>query len=157
MFMSLNSIEIVYWHWFIFGGFLLAIELGLGSAYLLWLACAAFLTGIVSFIFPAVSLQLEVMTWAILSIIGVLLWRRYRKASWSTTVETTLNRRGQSLIGHVFDLEYSIKNGRGRARLDGFYWTIKGPNLPSGTKVRITSLDGAEFVVEPYHDETSEN
>ena len=38
--------QVDYWHWLVFGGVLLLIEVMAPSFYFLWLACAAAITGL---------------------------------------------------------------------------------------------------------------
>ena len=56
--------------------------------------------------------------------------------------------RGQSLIGRTATLEQPIAEGRGRIRLDDTMWSVQGPDLPVGTRVRVTASNGRDLTVE---------
>ena len=58
-----------------------------------------------------------------------------------------LNERAARLIGQSFVLAEPIVDGKGRIRVDDTNWRITGPDLPSGTRVRVTGNDGAVLSV----------
>ena len=45
-------------------------------------------------------------------------------------------------------LDQAIENGVGYVRLDDSRWKVSGPDLPKGTKVRVTGADGTVLEVE---------
>jgi len=59
-----------------------------------------------------------------------------------------LNRRGQSLVGHIFTLDSPIEAGCGRIRVGDSFWRIVGPDAAAGTNVRVVRIEGATLVVE---------
>jgi membrane protein implicated in regulation of membrane protease activity len=59
-----------------------------------------------------------------------------------------LNQRAKALIGRVAALDQPIVDGDGRVRFDDAIWAAKGPDLPAGTKVRVTGVDGKVLFVE---------
>ncbi|RVL11686.1 NfeD family protein, partial [Sinorhizobium meliloti] len=59
-----------------------------------------------------------------------------------------LNRRGESLVGRTAVLEQPIAEGRGRVRLDDTTWSVEGPDLPVGARVRIVASSGRHLTVE---------
>ena len=79
---------------------------------------------------------------------AVLAWRRYREARPVTTDQPNLNRRGQQYIGRVFSLTSPITNGVGKVTVDDSTWKVKGPDLPEGTHIKVTGVDGVVFKVE---------
>ena len=66
------------------------------------------------------------------------------RPAWSAN----LNRRGQQYIGRVFSLTAPITNGVGKVTEDDSTWKVKGPDLPTGTHIRVTGVDGVIFKVE---------
>lgn len=60
-----------------------------------------------------------------------------------------LNRRGARQVGRVVVLEQAIIAGRGRVRLGDGWWSVEGPDLPAGSRVRIVSVRGQVLAVEP--------
>ena len=60
-----------------------------------------------------------------------------------------LNARGVRHVGRIVLLEQPISAGRGRIRLNDSWWTIEGPDMAAGEKVRIVGVRGAVLVVAP--------
>lgn len=136
------------WNWFIIGGLLLALEVMLPGTYMLWLGLAAIATGLIGFILP-VGWQFLVVVFAVLSVISVLLGRRFYPTVITETDKPFLNRRADAFVGRVFTLEEPIVSGAGRVRVDDTTWRVTGPDCPAGTKVRVERADGATLIVAP--------
>ncbi|GJE44334.1 NfeD family protein [Methylobacterium soli] len=62
---------------------------------------------------------------------------------------SVLNRADRGLIGRVCVLAEPIVRGEGHLRLDDTLWRVAGPDLPAGTRVRVTGLDGTVLRVAP--------
>jgi hypothetical protein len=62
--------------------------------------------------------------------------------------ERHLNRRAESYVGRMFTLDGAIVDGRGRFRVDDTVWLVEGPDLPAGTRVRVTGTDKTLLRVE---------
>ena len=139
--------QLLFWHWWVLGFGLLIAEVMLPSTFCLWLAASAFVTGLVAWVFPALGWQGEVVLFAVLSLVAVAAWFRFKPISESSSDEG-LNQRGKSYIGKVFELVEPIENGFGKARVGDSVWRVAGPDLPIGSKVRVRSLDGATLCVE---------
>lgn len=139
------------WSWMVFGAALLAIEIFAPGVYLLWLGIAAILTGALSFWLSDTSVwlwQTQIVAFLILSVASTLAGRRYFPANGSGgTDEPLLNLRSHQLVGRTALLEEPIREGRGRIRIDDTLWRVNGPNLPAGTRVRVTSASGNELTV----------
>ena len=136
------------WSWIILGLVLMGLELVAPGAFLLWLGLAAVLTGLIDWAF-GLSWQMAALVFAVLSVGAVLVGRAVTRDRDETNGgRPTLNRRGQSLIGHVFTLDSPIVGGSGRIRVDDSSWRIVGPDAPAGAAVRVVRVDGATLVVE---------
>ncbi len=59
-----------------------------------------------------------------------------------------LNRRGDQMVGRTAVLSEPIQNGRGKIKIDDSMWRVEGGDLPAGTQVKITGVDGAILKVE---------
>jgi membrane protein implicated in regulation of membrane protease activity len=63
--------------------------------------------------------------------------------------ESNLNARGDSLVGKTIVLDAPILAGRGRVTLGDGSWTVVGPDMVAGARVRVAAVDGTELRVEP--------
>ena len=141
--------NVVFWHWWILAGVLLIIELLLPAFFFLWLGIAAAATGLIILVFPDAPMESQLVLFAVLSIVAVVAWRRYREISVPSSDQPHLNRRGHQYIGREFTLDDPITNGVGRVEVDDSTWRVKGPDLPAGTNVVVTDIDGVVFIVRP--------
>jgi len=140
--------HIVFWHWWILAGLLLILELTAPSFFFLWLGIAAAAVGLILLVFKNIPLETQLVLFSIASIVAVLAWRKYRESRPVTTDRPNLNRRGHQYIGRVFSLDAPINNGVGKVTVDDSTWKVKGPDLATGTSVRVTGVDGVIFTVE---------
>ena len=141
--------HIVFWHWWILAGLLLILELTAPAFLFLWLGIAAAAVGLILLVFPSIGIETQLVLFAIASIVAVVAWRKYRESRPVTTDQPNLNRRGHQYIGRVFLLTDSIDNGVGKVTVDDSTWKVKGPDLPAGTHVKVTDVEGTVFMVEP--------
>jgi hypothetical protein len=130
------------WTWMIVGVALLALEIAAPGAFFLWFGLAAIAVGVLS-LFVAVPWQAQLLIFVALAALVVLVGRRYFSRSGDEPVSTGLNERGRRLVGMIVVLSEPIVDGKGRVRIDDTTWRVVGPNMPSGTRVRIISADGA--------------
>ncbi len=141
--------EIVFWHWWIAAGILLIIELTVPSFYFMWMGIAAVLVGLLLLVMPFMPLEVQLVLFAILSIVTTYLWKVYREKNPPTSDQPFLNQRGKQYVGRVFALEDAIINGVGKVEVDDSTWRVSGPDLPIGEKVRVVATKGVVLVVEP--------
>jgi len=137
------------WTWWIIAAVLLVSELLVMSIFLVWLSVAALTVGLVEL---AVDLnwQTEVLLFVTLSIVYVLLGRRYMKTrAASETDQPFLNQRSGSYVGRTVVLLEAIENGRGKVQIDDAIWQVEGEDAPAGSKVRITGVDRMLLRAEP--------
>ncbi|KAA9131498.1 NfeD family protein [Marinihelvus fidelis] len=138
---------VVFWHWWILAGVLLIIELTMPAFFFLWLGIAAAATGLIVLVFPGISLETQLVMFAILSLAAVVAWRKYRETHPPSSDQPNLNRRGHQYVGRTFTLEAPIVNGVGKVTVDDSTWRVKGPDLPAGATVRVDDVDGVVFIV----------
>ena len=140
--------HIVFWHWWILAGLLLILELTAPAFFFLWLGIAAAAVGLILMVFPSMALETQLVLFGLASIVAVLAWRKYRETRPLSTDQPNLNRRGHQYIGRVFSLSESITNGVGKVTVDDSTWKVKGPDLPAGTSIKVTGVEGVVFRVE---------
>jgi len=140
--------HIIFWHWWILAGLLLILELTAPAFFFLWLGMAAAAVGLILLVFPSIGLETQLVLFAMTSIVAILAWRKYRETRPITSDQPNLNRRGHQYIGRVFSLSDPITNGVGKVTVDDSTWRVKGPDLPAGTHIKVTGVEGVIFKVE---------
>lgn len=136
------------WHWLILAGILLVFEMLLPVTFFLWIAIAAVLTAIITFIISDISATTQVLSFSVLCVLSMVAWKRWRIGMTDKPDHPVLNQRGHIYIGRTFTLEEPITNGLGKIRVDDSNWKIQGPELSAGEKVTVVSTDGAVLIVE---------
>ena len=136
------------WKWVILGAILLALELAVPGAFMMWLGLAAILVGVISFAVDW-SWQAQLVAFAIFTAASVPLWRRFARKVDPQLESPYLNRRTEALIGRVFTLDKPIADGVGTVRIDDTIWRVSGPDAAAGSRVRVIRAEGASLTVEP--------
>ena len=144
-------LELGPWTWWVIGMLLLAAELMVPGFFLVWIGLAAVAVGVISVFLWDNGLwtwQAQMLVFAALAVVAALLGRRYVYKTRGASDEPFLNQRGASLVGRTATLQEPIAEGRGRIRLDDTYWSVMGPDLPAGTRVRVVSSNGRDLTIE---------
>jgi len=127
---------------------LLVAEIAAPGAFLLWLGLAALVTGALAYVVN-LAWQGEVLAFAALAVVAVLVGRRISPAPGRASDRPFLNRRAEGFIGRVFTLETPLVGGVGRVRIDDTVWRIEGPDMAAGEDVRVVAVDGVVLKVAP--------
>lgn len=135
------------WHWLIAAVVLLIAETLLPGSFLLWFGVGAAVTGVLMWL-VAMPWQVQWMCFAIVSVLSIVLVRRFRETHPEHTSHPTLNQRGQSYVGRRYTLAEPIVDGYGKLHVDDTSWKISGDDAPAGTHVRIVGVDGTMLKVE---------
>lgn len=137
-----------YWHWWVIAVVLVILELTVaGTFFFLWIAAAAAITGLIALVAPAIGWQGQLFVFALLTVISLVLWHRFRPSE-SESDLPTLNKRGHQYIGRHFTLDHPIVNGVGKLTVSDTTWKIAGSDMPAGTKVTVTRVEGTSLHVE---------
>lgn len=143
---SLSSVH--PWHWWILGALLLLLELALPGVVFVWLALAAFATGLIVFVLP-LPVGVQLLLFAALSVVSVVLGRRSVARLPSGAGAEGLNERGERLVGRLVEVTDPIQDGRGKVRVGDSVWLAHGPDTPRGASVRVVGARGTLLLVEP--------
>ena len=138
-----------YWYWAVFGAVLAVIEVAVPAMVCIWLAAAALGVAAISWRYPGLSWEHQALIFAALAIASVGLGRTAFARINSSESDKRLNRRAESYIGRMFTLDGAIVDGRGRLKVDDTVWLVAGPDLPAGTRVRITGAENTLLRVDP--------
>ncbi|MDG2320034.1 MAG: NfeD family protein [Rhodospirillaceae bacterium] len=137
-----------FWSWWILALLLFVLELSAPGVVFLFIAVAAAITGVVAWVLPDLGWQISFVVFALLSVVSVVVGRKVWRPGKVETADPTLNRRANQYVGKTFTLDTAVKNGRGRLNVGDSSWLAKGPDLPAGTKVRVTAVDGSILEIE---------
>lgn len=148
----MNPLETIdpHWSWLALGLVLAIGEMVIPGVFLIWLAVAAILTGLLSWVVP-IGVPVQIVIFAVLSIVLVFTGKRYLNRNPITPLDPAMNDRGARLQGEVLTITHAIDGGSGRARHGDTEWLVKGPDAEPGTRMRVTGHDGAVLLVEHLH------
>ncbi len=133
-------------HWLALAFVLGILEALFPGAVFLWFAVAAGIVAALGALFP-LGWRLEVILFGLLALGAVATYRAWR-ARQAPEPMSALNRRGLRYEGQVCELIEPIVGGQGRARVGDGVWTVSGPDLPAGSRVRVVGVDGTVLRVE---------
>lgn len=134
------------WNWWILGLILLALEIAVPGFVLIWFGIAALIVGAVALLVDW-PWQAEIALFAVISLVAVVLGRRYFLRPEKEADDLSLNQRARRHIGRHLVLDTPIEQGNGRVRIGDTVWRITGPDLPSGTRIEVTGAEGSVLVV----------
>jgi membrane protein implicated in regulation of membrane protease activity len=127
---------------------LMAAEAFAPGAFMLWLGFAAAGTFLLVWLLP-MSPLLQATAFVVLSFVSIWVYLRFFRGRNRPSDRPLLNRRGDQLVGQLFHLHEAIVDGRGRIRIGDAMWTVEGPDLPGGTRIRVVAADSMVLKVEP--------
>jgi membrane protein implicated in regulation of membrane protease activity len=137
-----------YWYWLIVAAALAGAELLVPGVFLVWIAAAAAITGLLTLaIEPPFWVQLLVFAGA--AVATTLAGRRWYAANEIPSADPLLNDRAGRLVGETVELTRAIVNGHGRARVGDSEWNVRGPDTPAGACMRVLGIEDGALVVRP--------
>lgn len=144
---DLNNLD-PHWIWLAIGLILAAAEMAIPGVFLIWLAGAALITGLLTWALP-IGLPLQIVIFAVLAIVAVFSGRRYLRSNPIHDADPLMNHRGARMAGETAVVTQAIVGGTGRIHVGDSEWLARGPDTPPGAHMRITGSDGAVLLVEP--------
>ena len=139
-----------HWAWLALGLVLAVGEMTIPGVFLIWMAGAAVITGLVTWVVP-LSVALQVMLFAVLSVGAVFIGRNWLRANPIVGADPLMNDRGARAIGETVVVTQVIEGGEGRVKLGDSEWIAKGPDAEPGTRMRVAAHNGAILMVEYLH------
>jgi hypothetical protein len=82
------------------------------------------------------------------TVFGLYFWREHRIQQQDLQSAHAPHRIGERYIGQVLTLSDGISAGEGRASLGNRRWSLRGPDVPAGSRVRVTGVDGSVLIVD---------
>jgi membrane protein implicated in regulation of membrane protease activity len=147
---ALSTLE-PHWAWLALGLMLAIGEILVPGVFLIWLAGAALLTGLVAWAVPVVGVPVQIVLFALLAIVAVFAGRNWLRANPIVSADPKLNDRGGQLVGETVTVTTAIDGGTGRVRVGDTEWGVRGPDAEPGTRMRVSGHDGAVLLVEHLH------
>jgi membrane protein implicated in regulation of membrane protease activity len=136
-----------HWVWLALG-LALAVAVMLAPGYfLIWLAVAAFVTGVIAWFVPLI-LVVQVTVFAVLALLAVIAGRIWLRANPIISADPLMNLRGERLVGENVLVTEALVGGNGRVRQGDSEWLARGPDAAAGTRMRVAGSDGAILIVE---------
>ncbi|WP_370676723.1 NfeD family protein [Pleomorphomonas sp. PLEO] len=135
------------WSWLLLALLLAGIEVVVPGTFFIWFGAAAMVVGLLALAI-AMSWQVEAVLFVLLSAAAVLIGRRFYGRA-SKEGDGFANDRLGRQVGRLAVVDRAIEGGSGHIRLDDTIWRADGPDLASGTRVRIVGHRNGRFLVEP--------
>ena len=136
-----------HWLWIGAGLVLAALEMLAPGVYLIWLALAAIVTGVLV-LAGEPSVPMQIVSFVSLSLIFAYSARRGLRDKPIESSDPLMNQRAARLVGQTATVTHAIEGGEGRVRIADGEWLASGPDCPAGTRVRIAGVSGACLAVE---------
>ena len=132
----------ITYFWFGLALLLMAIETFAPGAFMLWFGFAALAMGLVVLFAPDLSALIQAILFSVFSLISIQVYRKWFRHNEPVSDQPLLNQRVAQMIGRTYPLHEAIVNGFGKIRVNDALWTTRGPDLPAGTRVTITAVEG---------------
>lgn len=140
--------DLGFWAWWILAVILIILEIFAPTFFMLWLGISAGIVGLLLLLIPSMTWEYQWGLFAIFSVASLVGARFFFNKKPGVEDNFTLNQRGAQYVGRNFTLTEAIENGRGKIHVDDTQWSVSGPDLPEGEKVKVTGTDGTLLVVE---------
>ena len=137
--------------WLILGVALLVLEVITGTTYVLWVAAAALLVGLLTLVL-GVGWQVQLFLFFVFSVVLLILGHTYlRPRMMATSKNDGLNDRAKSMVGMRVKAIADFETGQGRVQVGDTQWRAQ---METGTaktnqELRVISVKGTTLMVEP--------
>lgn len=128
---------------------LISAEILAPGVFLLWLGIAAGIVFAIVLLVPGLPVLVQGIAFVLLSFASIAAYRHWFRQDAERNDQPLLNRRTEHFVGKVYVLDSAIEDGTGRIKMGDAYWTVHGPDLPAGQKVRVISVDTMTLHVLP--------
>ena len=140
------------WHWVVLGIGLIVFEIFLPSFTALWFGVAACVVALLLWIFPSLGIELQVVSWIILSVAFTVFWFKFLKPL--SLDRTTAGLPREAIIGQVGTvvtaplIEHTGKVRFPMPLLGTDEWLCRSQEeLRVGDRVKVVDILGNELVV----------
>ena len=137
--------------WLIIGFALLILEVLTGTMYILWVAAAALIVGVVMFFVPVLGWSMQFLLFAILTAILMYFGHTHLRPKMKGGEPSDLNDRARSMQGMRVKAVADFDTGRGRVQVGDTQWraAMDTGNAKAGDELKIVSVKGTTLTVVP--------
>lgn len=146
------DLQILYWHWLVFGMILVMVEIFLPSFTALWFGLGAILVGLILLVAPELATGWQIFIWAVASTIFTFGWFKYFKPRAVDRTKAGLSR--EAIVGetaHVIKVAHGEERGRLRFAtpiLGSEEWSfICNDEIEIGDRVMVKDVSGNTLIV----------
>ncbi len=140
----------MHWVWFGLATVLMLAEALFGKQFMfLTVSFSASLLGMLSYLYPYVSILVQLLFFVVVSIGLIWMVRSYlaeRQAKIDAHQKLITTRH---YVGQELTLVSSIENGRSTQDVDGTLWLLKGEDCAAGSQVKVIDMGNDWLKVEP--------
>ena len=144
--------QVVFWYWWVLAGIFIVLEMLAPGTFMLWLGAAAGVVGLLLLVAPGAAMAVQFTVFAVCAVAAVFLAKRYFRRHPIESEAPMLNLRTANYVGKTYVLIEPIENGMGQARVNDSVWSVAGPDLPKGARVRVVGASGTVLKVEAAGD-----
>ena len=137
--------------WLGLAALLALAELFVPGVFLIWVAAAAALTGILS-LFIDLTIAGQLTVFGLSTILAVLGGRRWYLTHNVESENPLLNNRSAQLIGKTVTVVEAISATSGRVKVADGEWPAKGPNMKKGEIAKVAAVEGGVLRLEQLED-----
>ena len=141
-----------HWIWLTLGLVLAGLEVIVPGVYLIWLAVAAIVTGLLVIgtdqLGGTMGLAGQVVSFVFMALIFAYSARRWLRDSPIVSSDPLMNNRTGRVVGQTVLVTQAIAHGDGRVKLGDSEWLARGPDTAAGEWVRVTGAEGSVLLVE---------
>ncbi len=135
--------------WMIIAVILIGLEFLAPGIYFMWVGFAALVVSGVTYLFPEIFWVIQALMFSALSVVSVLIGKKYLMEKDMQSDDTTLNRRGSQYVGRVCEVAVAFTNGKGKVKIEDTLWSAIGPkDFKLGAKVKVVALEGTRVKVD---------
>ena len=135
--------------WLILGVVLLVAEVLTGTTYILWVATAALIVGVLTFILP-IAWPLQFSLFFVLAIGLLIAGHKFFRPNMMGEEDSDLNDRAKSMVGMRVKAINDFETGQGRVQVGDTQWraAMDIGTAKSGQELRVKSVKGTTLMVE---------
>lgn len=145
---TLNNPE---YFWLGLAALLALAELFVPGVFLIWVAAAAALTGILS-LFIDMTLAGQLTVFGLATIVAVLGGRRWYLTHNVESENPMLNNRSAQLVGRTVTIVEAVSSTSGRAKVADGVWPATGPDMKKGMIAKVAAVEGGVLRLEALED-----